>query len=961
MAPDSATPPDPYADRLTRAVVAVVGVATRRPRAVLLGCLALAAASLALAATRLEYHTQRNDLLSAEKDCQKRWQKYVDAFGDDDDMVVVAEGTDRGRMTAALDAVAARVRCRPDLFDRVFHRVDLRPIHDRALFLMPLDQLEGVSGRVERMEPLLGQVGPLAWKRLNLQSLLGSGASALEAKAAGRPLNPADDDLLAQLPAVARSAAAAVRDPAGYVNPWAVAGPPTADRAAERQLSEPQYFFTPDGTLAMLVCRPKKADQSFTPAQEANAAMRAILADAGPAFPGVALGLTGLPVLETDEMALSDVDTERASGLALLGVAVLYLVVYRGFRYPLLTIASLVAGTIWALGWATLTVGHLNILSSTFAVMLIGMGDYGVLWVARYDAARKAGGAVGAAMRHTAERAGPSIVTAAVTTALAFFATMLADFRAVSELGWIAGWGVLFCAASCLTLMPAALVLVERVEGRLKGNLTPQSPSLGGKGEQEQDGGPLTPPSLLGKGAGGLGSSIATPTILPFPVPASAWLPALAGRPRLVLAVGALLLAGSGVFAARVGYDHNLLHLQPRDLDSVAWEHKLIDLGAGMTWDAMSVARTPAEAVALRKQYDALPEVGRVVEVASLVPADQGAKLPAVRAIHHRLANLPPADKLPRPHGSAPDRVRDLAARVRDLAGSDSELSTAAADLCAALAAPPPDAVADRLQAFDRRFAGDLAADLNHLKAVSRPEPITLADLPPELRERYVGAGGEFLVRAFAKESLWDYAALARFTAATTAVDPEATGKSYRTLEGLRQMKVGFEWAGVYALGVIVAVLVLDLRRAADVLLVLFPLGVGVVLTLGVMGLCGVELNPANMIALPLIVGVGVDNGVHVLHDYRARHGRRAYRLGSATGRGVLIAALTTILGFGTLMTARHQGMAGLGLALTLGVTFCMVAALVWLPALLRVLDERRLRRELLPEVMTFERAKRAA
>ena len=123
-----------------------------------------------------------------------------------------------------------------------------------------------------------------------------------------------------------------------------------------------------------------------------------------------------------------------------------------------------------------------------------------------------------------------------------------------------------------------------------------------------------------------------------------------------------------------------------------------------------------------------------------------------------------------------------------------------------------PDA-ADRLGQFDRRLAADLAADLHQLKAVSRPAPITLDDVPPELRERYVGANGEYLVRAFASDSLWDYAALERFTAAASTVDPEATGKAFRTLEGLRQMKGGFEWAALYALAAIVVVLLLDLRR----------------------------------------------------------------------------------------------------------------------------------------------------
>jgi hopanoid biosynthesis associated RND transporter like protein HpnN len=903
MSSDSSQP-----DRLARACAAFVGRVVRHPWAVLAACLGLAAASVHLAVHRLEYQTQRNDLLSPDKPCQQRWQKCLDTFGDDDDMVVVAEGTDPKQMTAALDAVADRVGQRPDLFDRVFHRIDLRPIHDRAIFFLSTDELRAVDERLSRMGPLLdpqyGRLRALAWQHLSLESLLSTSAAALDAP----DPRPEDRDLLLQLPAVADSAAASLRDPAGYRNPWAIAGRATADRGQEARLTEPQYFFTPDGSLALLTCRPKKAAQSFTPAKEANEAMRAVLADVQPHFPGVRLGLTGLPVLETDEMVVTDVDSQRATWLALVGVAVLYFAVYRGFRYPLLTIATLLAGTVWALGWATLTVGHLNIITSAFAVMLIGMGDYGVLWVARYDEERQGGKSIEDAMRDTAAHAGPGILTAAVTTALAFGATMLSDFRAVAELGWIAGGGVLFCAASCLTLMPAALTITERwraahrevAVGAHRG-LTPRR----------------------------------APT-LPFPA-APAWLPGLAARPRLVLGVGAVLLLGCGVFASRLTYDHNLLHLQSPALDSVAWEHKLIERNAGATWDALSIARSREEALALKAKYEALPEVGRVVEVASLVPAEQEAKLPVVRAIHARLDGLPPPEAVPPPTGSDPARVRALAAKLRARAARDTPLSLAAANLLAALDAAPDSAA--RLREFDRRLAADLAADLRHLRAVSRPEPITATDLPPEFRARYVGADGEFLVRAFAKESLWDYPALQRFTAAASTADPQATGKAYRTIEGLHQMRGGFERAGLYAVLAIVLVLFLDFRRVRGVLLGLFPLVVGAVLTAGVLGLCGVPLNPANMIALPLIVGVSVDNGVHVLHDHRQRNPNRPYAVGGATGKGVLVAGLTTVLGFGTLMIGRHRGMESLGLALSLGVTFSMLAALVWLPAVLRLLD----------------------
>jgi hypothetical protein len=254
----------------------------------------------------------------------------------------------------------------------------------------------------------------------------------------------------------------------------------------------------------------------------------------------------------------------------------------------------------------------------------------------------------------------------------------------------------------------------------------------------------------------------------------------------------------------------------------------------------------------------------------------------------------------------------------------------------------PAELAAERLNAFEERLAGDLNEDLHRLRDVSTPAPIRLDELPTALRERHVGAGGKWLLRVFGKDSLWEYGPLAQFTEAVQTVDAEATGKPFTTLEGLRAMKHGFQWAGVYALAAIVVVLALDFRSLVHVLLALAPLAVGVVLALGVMGLCGLSLNPANMIALPLIVGVGVDNGVHVLHDYLSRRrAGEAYRLGRPTGQGILVAALTTMLGFGALMISTHRGLAGLGFILALGVGCCMCTALVLLPAALNLWSSR--------------------
>ena len=258
-----------------------------------------------------------------------------------------------------------------------------------------------------------------------------------------------------------------------------------------------------------------------------------------------------------------------------------------------------------------------------------------------------------------------------------------------------------------------------------------------------------------------------------------------------------------------------------------------------------------------------------------------------------------------------------------------------------------------RLDRFGQRLAGDLLEDLHRLRNVAEPAAITLAELPPGLRERFIGQNGKWLVQAYARDGLWDIAPLQHFVEQARTVDPEATGKPFGTLEGLIAMQHGFAWAGLYALVVIVVVLWADFRTAKYTLLALAPLVIGALMTLGVMGMCGVPLNPANMIALPLIVGVGVDNGVHVLHDFRSRSRGRSYTLAATTGYGIAVSALTTVLGFGTLMIASHRGLFSLGLMLAAGVTFCMVAALVLLPAALRLAGRRQA-----PRVETSQREK---
>jgi hopanoid biosynthesis associated RND transporter like protein HpnN len=910
----------------------LVSVVCRYPLPVLLLSLTVAGLSVWAAATRLQYKTQRDDLVSPHKEYQQRWRAYLNEFGDDEDIVVVVKGSDRPRMKQALEALAERVRGRADLFDRLFYKVDLRSLRNRALLFLSSEEIRAIRSHLDDMGQLLKH-GWISWKLLTLTSLLHEAEQRAARMQAGQPLSAGDEVFFTQLWNITRNAKEVVLDPAKYKTPWGslLARPPEQ----KDLLAEPQYFFSdPPGsaatgeTLAFLLVRPVKVQGSFTYAADSVSAIRAIVEETKPDYAGVEFGVTGLPVLETDEMTAADRDTRTASWLALAGVSVLFILVYRGLWYPLLTVATLVIGTAWAMGWLTLTVGHLNILSATFAVLLIGMGDYGVLWVMRYEQARRRGADVRSALLHTVTHVAIGNLTAATTLALAFFAAMFADFQAVAELGWIAGCGVLLCALACFTLLPALLMLFDRRKQRVE--------SGEGRGERQENS-PLS--------------------ILHSPL-ADAWLPGLARRAGWVVACGAALTIALGYSAWRgVSYDHNLLHMQASNLDSVKWELTLIEHTAGANWHAVSYTDTPQEALALKARYEKLPEVARVVEVASLVPPEQDAKIPMLGDIQERLANLPKRGEVIahlRPNPRAVLSCLDsLAEKLQPLAGSacfaNGKATTLLTDLRESvwslhrqiLLLPTAD-VEKRLQEFEQRLAGDLAEDLHRLREVAAPRPIALADLPSDLRDRYIGHSGKWLLRVFARESLWEFPQLEQFTQEIHAVDPAATGKPFGTVEGLRAMKNGLERAGLYAFLVIVAILWLDFRSWKRTAIAVAPLVLAVLFSLGILGLFGVPLNPANMIAFPLILGVGVDNGVHILHDYLLRRNERSATISYAIGRGVLVKALTTMISFGTLMIANERGLVGLGLILTLGVGCSMLTALVFLPAVLHLRSRRR-------------------
>ena len=901
-----------------RPLVALARFCGRYPWLVIAAVVLSSALSVVYTNNHLTYLTHRNDLISQSKDYYQRWKKFIKEFGADDDLVVAVEGTDRARMEAALEEMAAKIAAEPDRFDRLNYKVDLRPLRNRALLYLPTEQVRAIAEHLRPMAmllepPVIGLIDPLAgWRRLTLYEMtdkaaLMNGSFNLESKE-----YIDQNHLLKQLSSALKKSLACLDDPTKYESPWANFLP--VDTTQKDMMAEPFYFFSNDGTLAFLTTRAVRDDKDgFTFAQKSVDRLREIVAEVAEKHPEIQVGITGIPVLENDEMASTQSDSNKAGWIALAGVLILYLAVYRTLRTPLMTVSAMLAGLSWSLGWLTLTVGHLNILSSAFAVMLIGMGDFGVLWVTRFAQERGAGASIEEANRITAARMGTSILTAALTMAVAFFATMLADLKAVAELGWIAGSGVLLCALSNFIVMPALLSIFDCRHKK------------------------------VAPGTISLEDAIAN---------RRRWLPGAMRRPRTVFALSALATIVLGYFASTITYDHNLLRLQAPSLESVRWQNKVLEKSPEGNLYAVSVTNTPEEALALKRRYEQLPAVSRVVEVASLVPAEQNRKLESLSEIQLRLRKLPARGTVV--EHAVPKADEIVRATGRLLAALEpvqqSRPSVFLADLIADLktmrdrfASKDSAVLCRRLHDFEVRMASDLIDDLHKLREVAAPTPITLADIPTNLRERYVGYTGKWQLAVFAKRNLWEYENLAEFVNQVHTVDSEATGRPCTILEGLRAMQSGFSWAGIYALAAIAIVLLLDFRTIRYTAIAMIPLTMGIASAVGVLALLGGTLNPANLIAFPLILGVGVDNGVHVLNDYRRRTKGAPYELGFATGYGIFISALTTIVGFGTMMIAQHRGLASLGLALTVGQAACMITALVFLPAFLGMISGKKL------------------
>lgn len=910
----------------------------------------------------LSFRTDRSALISPSEEFHQRWLRYVEEFGDQSEIVVVVEGPHDSTVRAVIDDLGTQLESETELFSSVFYRFDPSGLRSKALQFLNPQSLEDGLRQLSAYRPILAghwdHAGIEHYSR-QLAMMVSGGPLQTADTGTGSPQAPPDMSaaVLPQARALAESLHSFITESGRFVVPWPSMLP--EGETLESSFA-PQYQLTPSGKMGFLLVTPIETNADFSGSSRSIRRLREVAAKTATKYEGVSIGLTGIPVLEAEEMQRSQADMSWATLISFAGVGLLLLFGFRGWRHPLMAMVMLTVGTTWAFGWATLVVGHLNILSMSFAAILAGLGiDHAIHFLARYLELRKEGTDLVPALKETAESIGTGIVTAAITTALAFGCAAVTRFEGVAELGIIAAGGILLCAATSFVVLPALVAIADRK--RNSSTLPTQFQGLFIIRMTHSIPGRLVVASL---------SAI------------------------FVLSCCALRITENGL-TSRVTYDANLLNLQAEEVPSVQLLERIFEETQGSLLYAVSMTDDPLKARLLAQEFRALPTVGRVEELASYLPPYPS---PETRLlIQGYSSQLEHLSSLPREFpGLDPLSIgrglEDLYLSLKDRPEVDAMIATQKLDeFLNELERMPVAAQVEVLSNYQYGMLSSLQGQLIALASLSNDEPVTADDFAEPLRSRFVSDHGRWLVRVYPKEQIWDAEPLERFVADVRSVDPEVTGTPLQNHEAAISIRESYLQAALYAAIVVTLVLLADILSSRTVALtftlpvlvvvfaiymsgeqghlawntllvvytllavgvaaVLEPRGVlgtlvsltppvlGMAAMFGILALIGQDLNPANMLVLPLILGMEVANGVHAYHDYR--HQRGSYRMSSSVINSMMLNSLTTMIGFGSMMVADHRGLASLGLVLTIGCGTCLFVSLVPLPSLLTLVSRR--------------------
>jgi len=857
-------------------------------------------ATLLITLGPLEVSTSREGLVSLRSPYQARLFKYYQAFGRSQVAALVVSGETGEERRRFVDRFEAELGKQPEFVGRVLGKLTLDSVAETLFVWRP--ELAALLPKLGAgLEP--GADPWTSWAHAAERRLTSALDGAPEAGAAANAVPGAGLEQLGRL----ADGLKALRHALGGDGRLAIAE--LGVNSGGAHVDEHGYLVGAGGDFHLVLVYPALQSDEGRELQPVVQLIRAARDHALAGAPGKALraDLTGAPALAVDELKSLQAGSQITSVLSTAGIFLLLMLAFRSFRHVAVLLLPLLAGMLMTLGFVELAYDGLNLVTSSFMSVLLGLGiEFGVHLMHRYGEARLGGDEVRPALEAALLSDGPAVALGAVTTATAFLTTTTTEFRAFAELGVITAVGLAITLGCTLFLFPALLPLIARRR-----------------------------PARLHELPG-------LPAVLDVVGRRAPWV--------VGAGVASLLLAAVSLLVARPGFNGRTFDFLPASAESYRGM-RCMERAGTPPLDAHFVVRSFGEAARLTDRLRQTPEVSAVQSPSDLLPPETPEHIfriqRSVAELGSFTARIPQASAA---HAAArldafrslSDALDELAFALRQTHRDSGDATRAARELVqlTSFLASQPEQGTQALNQVGGALTRALERALRTARDIAARGAYAPSDLPPVFAARFVSKDGARLaVHAYPAGNVEEAGFGARFAAQLQALDPAVAGTALNLLPHERYITEGFRRAAGYSLLLITLILWLTFRRVDDTLLALLPVLLAAFWMLALMHPLGIRFTPANMVALPLLFGIGLDSGVHMLHRSRESSGAAPLAtLVQGTGTAVSVAALTNAVGFAALMAADYRAMQDLGLLLSIGISLTIVASVVVLPALLVVL-----------------------
>jgi hopanoid biosynthesis associated RND transporter like protein HpnN len=849
------------------AIVGTVAFCTRRPWWIVALALALTVGSAFYASRHFAIRTDVRDLISPDLPWSQRAAQFLNDFPQRE-IIVVVDAPTAELVEQATTKLAGALRQHSDRFIEVSQPGSGSFFERNGLLFLPRDEVARVTAGLSRADDLLGTLAgdPSLRGALDTLSLALLGVDRGEIKL---------DDLVLPMSMAADTIEAVLAGrPASFSWRALAAGKPPA----------------PEDLRRFIQVRPVLDFNVLQPGRAATEAISAIASELKLDSDFQAhVRLTGQIPMDDDEFGTITQNVALTITLSLLLVLGILWLALRSPRIILAVMSSLAFGLAVSAAAGLFLVGAFNLISIAFFALFVGLGvDFAIQFSVRYRAERHDHPDLDTALRSAAEKAGGPLAFAAVAIAVGFVSFMPTDYRGLSELGEIAGLGMIVAFIASVTLLPALLAL-------------------------------LAPPGE------------------PYPMgfAALAAVDRFTARHRIpIVAITILVVVIASPLLLLLPFDFNPLHLQNPRVESVATYLELkSDPQAGANAIELE-APDLKSADATARRIDALAQVSRTMTLSNFIPGDRDEKIKLIREAADKIGPSMNPEKV-EPPPTDQDNIEDLSSTADGLLKSAENKEGRGADAArrlAGLLSRLAEADAPARTRVQVAIAEPLRTSLDQLRQQLEPQQITVDTIPRDVAADWVAPDGRHRIQVLPSGDPENTDTLRSFVTAVLAIDPNATGPAVVLFEAGKTVVHAFIVSGIFALSAITLLLLVALRRIGDVLLTLVPLLIAGVVTLELCVVFDLPLNFANIIALPLLLGVGVAFKIYYIMAWRAG---KTGLLQSSLTRAVVFSAMTTATAFGSLWLSDHPGTSSMGKLMALALICTMAAAVFFQPVLM--------------------------